>query len=146
MKIALNNDKKLAVINRIMNFGTKYAIVMVPLTEGEEQEIDKMANVKIGNLLIIDKDIYCYGNIDFYNEEDINGINSFDWIPENKGVIIPAKFDYETNTCEAINMTIGHHETFDNLKVAMYCHASIGKPERCLIFKCKAEYVPKIFD
>lgn len=146
MKITLNNDKKLAVINKFMNFGTKYAVVMIPINEEQEKEIDTTASIQINNLLIADKDIYCYGNIDFYNEEDIKGINSFDWIPDNKGVVIPAKFDYETNTCETINMKIGHHETFDNLKVSMYCHAAIGKPERCLIFKCKADYVPKIFD
>lgn len=148
MKIALPNDRKLKIISKFMYFGTRYAVVITSINENQEKSLDNGESIELNEKFIVNpKDVYCYGEIDFSNDDDINTINNFDWICDPvKGESIPAHYNYETHTCESINLHIGEHETFDNVKIAMYGHGCIGKPKRCLIFKCKFDDVKRIFD
>lgn len=148
MKINLPSDKRLAVISRFMSFGTRYAVVIIPITEEEEVIIDNGRGIVIGNgnIFIDPSFTYCYGELNFNNDDDIDIINACSWITESKGETIPAHYDYETHTCESINLSIGIQETFDNLKLIMYAHGCIGKPKRSLVFKIRNDDVKKIFD
>lgn len=146
MEIKLTANHELFVITKLITFGKEIAIVMMPISEKQENALDNGSEIKLGSRWIAAEQIFCYGEMNFDNEDDIQLINNFEWIIEKKGLVIPANYDYDKHTCEAYDLKIGHHETFDNIKVVKYAHGCLNKPQRSIIFKIKVDELERLRD
>lgn len=122
--------------------------IMIPISEQEEKDIDNIGDstlkFKRGNMSfsVKMKDIYCYGEVDFTNEEDLDQIDSFnflDYLGAN-GIRIYSNYDYKTHSCKASNKKLLWTETWCPSVVAQITHGYLGKPQRILLFN---EYVRK---
>ena len=99
-KVILCHTKSLA--------GITYT-VMRPITEEDEQNLDKWECINIDGKRIDKKDIYCYGEINYQ---------------EGYALV------------EGIAKT---YPTFYIIEWFKYNHCLIGKPTRIIIYKCKKE-------
>ena len=125
-------------INRNAN---KELIIMIPITEDDEKQLDK------GSLHIIKGDqefvilpdkIICYGKIDFSNNsEDLDTISNMNWLDHLilRGVTVPSDYNYEEHSCCPPGKYIRYYDTTNPAVIVKYAHACLGKPERCCIFK-----------
>lgn len=122
--------------------------IMIPISEQEEKSIDNIRDsilkFKRGNLSfsVKMKDIYCYGEVDFTNKDDLNQIDSFDFLDhlDTSGIYIWSRYDYETHSCKTSNKRLLWTETWHPSVVAQIAHGYLGKPQRILIFN---QYVRK---
>ena len=95
MEIKLTANYELFVITKLLTFGKEIAIVMMPISEKQENALDNGSEIKLGSRWIAADQIFCYGEMNFDNEDDIQLINNFEWIVEKKGLVIPANYDYD---------------------------------------------------
>lgn len=115
---------------------------MIPISEQEEKSIDNIKDstlkFKRGDLSfsVKMKDIYCYGEVDFTNKEDLNQIDSFDFLDHLgiSGIYIWSQYDYETHSCKTPNKRLLWTETWRPSVVAQMAHGYLGKPQRILLF------------
>lgn len=122
--------------------------VMIPISEQEEKAIDNIGDSILkfqrGNkyFSVKMKDIYCYGEVDFTNEEDLDQIDSFNFLDYlgGIGIHIWSHYDYKTHSCKTFNKQILWTETWSPAIVAQIAHGCLGKPQRILLFN---EYVRK---
>lgn len=115
---------------------------MIPINEQEEKCIDDIKDSTLkfqrGNMSfsVRMRDIYCYGEVDFTNEEDLNQIDSFDFLDHlgAKGICIWSQYDYKTHSCKTPNKRILWTETWRPAVVAQIAHGRLAKPQRILLF------------
>lgn len=132
-RILCKNDSSFGIIKT----------VMIPINEKEEKHIDNIGDSIINfdrgdrSFSITMKDIYCYGEIDFNNEDDLAAINNFHFLDylTLSGIHIPANYDYKTHTCKSNIKLPLHTETWTPSAVAKVAHGYLGKPQRILLFK-----------
>lgn len=144
MEIKLANDRRRYIIGETCSNGRTYNVVLSAITNGQEQTLIKGGSIRMGDNLFSNEEIYCYGKVNLTNDDDINAIENIG-IDFNgmKGKIIPANYDFDTHTCEAVNGVIGHSETFDLLKIFKYGYGCIGKPECIIVYReWKAVFQP----
>lgn len=118
-------------------------IIMTYITEEEEKELDNIGDGCIeldrGNttFTITGRSIYCYGEVNFESEEDLNTIDSFRFLGhlQEKGVSVPTDYDYKEHCCYSPTRRYRHTETFKPSVLAKYSHGRLGKPERIVLFK-----------
>lgn len=118
-------------------------IVMEAITEEEEQAIDETLNrygeirfVKDNDNVILAKDIFLYGLIDFNDENDIQNIIKFNLIDLNSNFnYIYSTFNFDTCCFTTINGVAKRYPTYNALKWFMYNYVLLGKPERIIIYK-----------
>ena len=140
------------VLDKIMinRFGTGDNInsiyLMMPLTEEEEIEIDKI-NEKLNNKETVNthisikdevfrpEDIKIYGNIDITSQEDIDVIEKLLLKEYGKFHTIPAGFNYLRGTGKANGKIPLHMQTTKYLDVFKWYHFRIGKPNRVIVIK-----------
>nr|UWI24163.1 MAG: hypothetical protein [Bacteriophage sp.] len=111
---------------------------MRPITEEDEQNLDKWEYLNIDNKRIDKKDIYCYGEINLSSNDDVEYIKKFSLLDTDNGGIIHSNFNYQEGYAliEGIAKT---YSTFDIVEWFKYNHCLIGKPTRIIIYKCKKE-------
>lgn len=117
-------------------------IMMIPITEEEEQILDKhiVLEKHCGQLTfnIKPNDVQFYGEIDFSDvSEDLDQIDKAKWFTllDNDSVHIPSDYDYNTHCCYSPITSYRWTETFVPSLLVRYKHACLGKPSRVVIFK-----------
>lgn len=133
-RILSKNTTNRKPIYTIMSYITEDEEVMCDSKAVEEIIIsrgDKTFKTHKNNLI-------CYGDIDFDNEEDIKLIKRFRFLDYlgGAGIPFPANYDYNTHTCKSNGKKIMWSETWSPLDVMKFAHASLGKPERIILFTC----------
>lgn len=121
---------------------------MIPISEQEEKRIDNIKDSTLkfqrGDMSFSVKmrDIYCYGEVDFTDKEDLNQIDSFDFLDHlgARGIYIWSQYDYKTHSCRTPNKRILWTETWSPSVVAQIAHGCLGKPQRILLFN---DYIRK---
>lgn len=128
-KVILCHTKSLA--------GVTYT-VMRPITEEDEQNLDKWECINVDGKRIDKKDIYCYGEINLSSNDDVEYLKKFNLLDTDNGGIIHSNFNYQEGYAliEGIAKT---YPTFDAIEWFKYNHCLIGKPARIIIYKCKKE-------
>lgn len=126
--------KSRTVLCRIKYNGKYYNVYMMPITEKQEEMLDKEKgfNLKINNdLIYIDKDsIYCYGEIDSTNKEDARAILKFNLVNEDGTCV-------HTNISETYTVPKPPKFVFSTnpLLVWDYCYTLIGRPKRVVVYR-----------
>ena len=128
-KVILCHTKSLA--------GVTYT-VMRPITEEDEQNLDKWECINVDGKRIDKKVIFCYGEINLSSNDDVEYIKKFSLLDTDNGGTIHSNFNYQEGYAliEVIAKTI---PTFDIIDLFKYNHCLIGKPTRIIIYKCKKE-------
>lgn len=125
----------------VSNIGTKLT-VMIPINEEEEKLIDNIDKSTLkfhrGNksFSISMKDIYCYGEVNFEDEDTLNQINEFKFLDYlcKVGVKIYSRYDYKTHSCSSPKRRCLLTETWSPSQLAKMAHGYLGKPKRILLF------------
>lgn len=120
----------------------KKEIIMIPIDEKEEEEIDNIGDEMLvfhrGNrsFSISMRNIYCYGEVDFTNQETVNQINAFKFLDYLGivGVHIYSRYDYKTHSCSSPKRHCLWTETWNPAELAKMAHGYLGKPKRILLF------------
>lgn len=115
---------------------------MIPISEEEEEQIDNIKNHIIvftrGNkeFSVSIKDIYCYGEVDFNDDNTLNQIENFKFLDflEGNGVHIFSNYDYNTHSCMSDKKYLLHTETWSPAFLAKMAHGYLNKPARILLF------------
>lgn len=128
-KVILCHTKSLA--------GVTYT-VMRPITEEDEQNLDKWECINVDDKRINKKDIYCYGEINLSSNDDVEYIKKFNLLDTDNGGIIHSNFNYQKGYV-VIETVAKTYPTFDAIEWFKYNHCLIGKPARIIIYKCKKE-------
>lgn len=117
-------------------------VYMTHINEEDEEALNKGKSILLERgkrtFSISPNNVYGYGAIDFSkNSEDSDNIEDLDFLDylTHNGVRIYANYDYETHTCISPKKYPMFYETWSPLKVVKFAHASLGKPERVIIFK-----------
>ena len=124
------------------NRQTNKEVIMTYLTEEEEKLIDNLGKEVLQlergsrTFSISVNRIYCYGEVDFHNNEDLKTIDSFNFLDNIGSIGVPvfADYDYETHTCNSPTKHYRWSQTFSPKRLAMFAHAVIGKPQRIILF------------
>jgi hypothetical protein len=111
---------------------------MRPITEEDEQNLDKWECINVDGKRIDKKDIYCYGEINLSSNDDVEYIKKFSLLDTDNGGTIHSNFNYQEG-CALIEGIAKTHPTFDIVEWFKYNHCLIGKPTRIIIYKCKKE-------
>lgn len=125
-----------------INGRTVRRTIMIPISEQEEKNIDNIGDSILKfqrgdmSFSVRMKDIYCYGEVDFTNKEDLNQIDSFNFLDHLgiSGIHIWSQYDYKTHSCKAHNKKLLWTETWRPSIVAQMAHGYLGKPQRILLF------------
>lgn len=112
--------------------------VMRPITEEDEQNLDKWECINVDGKRIDKKDIYCYGEINLSSNDDVEYIKKFNLLDTDNGGIIHSNFNYQEGYA-VIETVAKTYPTFDAIEWFKYNHCLIGKPARIIIYKCKKE-------
>lgn len=137
------------ILCRTTDFHKQSRIIMIPITEEEEVEIDAKLNREKADVIfekqcgklkvaIKPRDIQFYGEIDFSDtSEDLDEIDKAKWFEslEEGSVPVPSDYDYNTHCCYSPINKFRYTETFYPSILVRYKHACLGKPERVVIFK-----------
>ena len=116
--------------------------IMIGINEKEEESIDNIGGNSIvftrGNqkFIVTKKDIYCYGEIDFDDDETLDLIDRFKFLNylEERGVPIYSNYDYNTHSVSNETRFPLWTETWSPLTLMKLAHGYIGKPKRILLF------------
>lgn len=118
-------------------------IIMTEISEEEENKIDNIGNNTLqiirGSITfnITGKQIYCYGEVDFDSQEDLDVIENFNFLNHlgSVGISFVANYDYNEHACYSDIKGIQWTETWSPSLLAQFAHATLGKPQRILLFK-----------
>lgn len=125
----------------VSNLGTKLTI-MISIDENEEKLIDNIDKSILkfhrGNrsFSVSMNDIYCYGEVNFENEDTINQIKNFKFLEYlgAVGIHIYAGYDYKTHSCITNKSFCLLTETWNPAELAKIAHGYLNKPKRILLF------------
>lgn len=123
----------------------KQEVYMTYISEEEEKIIDELKEKSLTlergdkTFVITINKVFCYGEVNFNDENDLNTIENFNFLNHLTGVGIkfPYNYDYNTHSCTSANKTWQWTETWSPSLVAQFAHASLGKPERIVLFKTR---------
>lgn len=128
-----------AILCRIKVMGNYSYTVMRPITEEEEKLIDKDEKITIDDNVIAKDNIYCYGEFDVTNPEDINYIKKFNIINLDEVNSVHSDFNFDEGNVIIEGNVAKTYSCYDVVKWFKYNYVLIGKPSRILIYKCKKE-------
>ena len=126
-----------AMLCRTKTMGELVYTVMREITGAQEKEIDELKSVTIDNKIISKDNIYCYGEIDINNEEDIKYLQKFNIINLDAENSIHSGYDYEKGNVVIEGKIAMMRPTWDVIEWFKYNYMLIGKPKRVIIYKCK---------
>lgn len=127
------------------DIGRGCQIVMTYISEHEENQLDNLSD----KILVLERGdktfniqmhrVYCYGKVDFNNDDDLNIIENFNFLNHlgAVGVHIYADYDYESHTCSSPTNHYKWTETWSPSHLARYAHGCLNKPERIVLFRTK---------
>ena len=115
---------------------------MTYITEDEETIIDNLKDgilkLNRGNrtFSISMKQIHCYGEVNFHNQDDLNTIENFNFLNylDEVGIHIYSRYNYETHSCSSPKRYLLLTETWSPSELAKMAHGYIGKPQRIILF------------
>ena len=128
-----------AILSRTKNLGNYIYVVMKSITKEDEKTLDDEEELNINGNIITKDDIYCYGEFDITNPEDINYIKKFNIINLDNNNQVHSNFDFETGEVIIEGTIAKMHDCYDVVKWFKYNYLLIGKPNRIIIYKCKQE-------
>ena len=129
--------RKKVILCRIKVMGSFVYTVMRPITERDEKILDRDEKIVIDGNVITKDNIYCYGEFDVNNPEDLEYINKFNIINPDEPNFIYSNYDFEKGNFYVENNVAKVYECYDIIKWFKYNYVLIGKPSRILIYKCK---------
>ena len=126
---------------RIKGLSGTFAVFMQGITANEENQLDKYekATLRIDSTSTVDVNreiIYCYGEVNPFNDEDVLGIRKFNLVGDN-GSTIHSNFNYEQGIALYEGATPKFYSTTDPVLFWRYAYTLIGKPERIIVYKVK---------
>lgn len=116
-------------------------IIMAPIDEDMECQIDSGLNVKIEiakgiSTIVTPNKVLTYGDVDFNSTEDLDLFDRLNLkINEFSGFSIPSSYDYNTHTYIKSNNGGNFYQTWDNIKIIKFKHGCLGKPKKIIVFK-----------
>ena len=134
--INLLGIRKKAILCRIKTLGNFIYTVMRPITEEQEKELDDMEKITIDGITIDKDNIYCYGQFDINNEEDLNYIKKFNIINLEADNAVHSNINYEDGTVAIEGNIAKTYSCYDVVKWFKYQYLLIGKPNRIIVYKC----------
>lgn len=138
-KLKLLGIKQRCLINRVKTVAGSWNVYMQEITERQEKDLDHYEHTHIdtveGDKNISRELIYCYGEVNPDNQEDINYIKKFNLVNPD-GSNIHSNFNYETGEVEYENIPKFYH-TFDPVLWWKYNYTMLGKPKRIIVYKIK---------
>lgn len=121
-----------------------YCLVMFPITQRQFLELEKKPTLfKIEGITVCSADIKVYGEVDFEDKGNIDGINRLLSLDIDEYHYIPQSFNYENNTSLSATKGISFNPTKNNLNAFKYYHAMIGKPEYIIVVKLAHDTLKK---
>lgn len=119
--------------------------VMIPISEEEEAEIDNIEDTTLtftrGNrtFSVNKRNIYCYGEVDFKDDDTLDQIEEFNFLNflKDSGIRIRSRYDYDSHTCTSTTKKCLWAETWSPSEIAIIAHGFLGKPKRILLFNQK---------
>lgn len=126
-----------AILCRIKNMGDYVYTVMRGITDEQEKKLDDVEAINLNGKIVGKADIYCYGQIDVTNEEDLNYLRKFNIINLDAENPIHSGYDYEQGTVFIEGHIAKTKPCWDVIEWFKYNYLLIGKPERIIIYKCK---------
>lgn len=130
------------IIYRNTNSISPFNIIITHLSK--EEEI-KLESLKDDNIILVrgnktfnvsKKKIFCYGDIDFNNEDDIAIINNIKFV-NDKPIHLPSDYDFASHECRPKTKGVKYYESWDEAKICKYAYACIGKPNKIILFYTK---------
>ena len=116
-------------------------IIMATIDSHTEALIDKGLDAKIeitkGKTVIVSPSkVLTYGDVDFDNDDDLDLFDRLNLkVDPFSGFAIPVDYDYETHSHLKGKTGPKFFQTWDNIKIIKFKHASLGKPKKIIIFK-----------
>lgn len=129
--------RKKAILCRTKYMGEYTYTVMKEITESQEKELDDLESINIDNKIISKDNIYCYGEIDISNKEDIDYLKKFNIINLDNENNIHVNYDYEKGNVLIEGNIAKMSPTWNVVEWFKYNYLLIGKPKRIIIYKCK---------
>ena len=137
--VKLLGIRKKAILCRIKLMGTFVYTVMRPITEEQEKILDRDEQIDIDGNIISKDNIYCYGEFDVTNSEDIEYIKKFNIINLDEVNSVHSNYNFEEGNVVIEGNVAKTYSCYDVVKWFKYNYVLIGKPNRILIYKCKKE-------
>ncbi len=128
-----------AILSRTKNLGNYIYVVMKSITKEDEKTLDNEEELNINGNIITKDDIYCYGEFNVTNSEDINYVKKFNIINLDNNNQVHSNFDFETGEVIIEGNIAKMYDCYDVVKWFKYNYLLIGKPNRIIIYKCKQE-------
>ena len=126
-----------AILCRTKYMGEYTYTVMKEITESQEKELDDLESINIDNKIISKDNIYCYGEIDISNKEDIDYLKKFNIINLDDENSIHVNYDYEKGNVLIEGNIAKMSPTWNVVEWFKYNYLLVGKPKRIIIYKCK---------
>ena len=129
------------VLCRINSIKGCFKVIMQSITEEQEKTLDKRNYINIDGEVIPKDNIYCYGEINLDNDDDIKYIEKFNLIEngENSNTM-PSRIDWEKGLAVSDDYIIRYAPTWDCLKWFEYNYLLIGRPQRIIVYKMSNVY------
>lgn len=125
-----------ATLCRIKQMGNLVYTVLRPITKEQEEEIDEKEEINFDGTIINKDNIYCYGQFDINNKEDINYIKKFNIINLDDNNPIYTNYDFNKGIVSVEGNVIKTSECYNPIEWFKYKYLLIGKPERIIVYKC----------
>ena len=129
--------RKRAILCRFNNYAKEVA-VMIPLTDEQVEELETNRKIIINDKTITSDNIYCYGDIDLSDKENVEYIKKFNLINQDDfSNTIHSNFNYEEGIVKYEGKIPKTYSTDNVILWFKYNHLLIGKPKNVLIYRCK---------
>lgn len=145
-KVLPDNLRRFAIgITQV--YAKDYHVMISAITDAQEKQLSEQGHIFVHGEKVNYGNVYCFGPIDFFNDEDLAVINKIKIEYGMKGALIPAHYDCETHTCPVAkddsNIPYRVYETFNVENVFRFAYNSIGSPDKIIIYRvCKTNLMP----
>lgn len=137
----LNGIRKRTILCTIKGIKDKDVVLLQPIDEEQEKEIDDKECITIDGNLISRKQIYFYGEVNVYSDDDLDIIDKCNLLnQEDSGNTIYSGFNYETGVIKYDDRP-KTYPTWDAVLWFKYNHCLIGKPKRCICYRLPKSYL-----
>ena len=111
-----------AILCRIKIIGNYNYTVMRPISEEDEKIIDRDEEINIDGHIITKDNIYCYGEFDVTNPEDINYIKKFNIINLDEINSVHSDFNFEEGNVLVEGTVAKTYSCYDVVKWFKYIY------------------------
>lgn len=137
----LNGIRKRTILCTIKGIKNIEAVVLQPIDEKQEKELDETEQITIDGNLISRKSIYFYGEVNVYSDEDMNIVDKCSLLNQDDcGNTVYSNFDYDKGTA-TYETVPKQYPTWNAVLWFKFNHCLIGKPKRCICYKIPKSYL-----